>query len=185
MLHIGVSAWYIALNRMLFSLWAVSASSNFSVADLASKQSTQRAIFLFCSNLSTRGWLLCASCNSPVGFGCMWALFVAPWCLCYRTSKSRLSDHGFQQSATCRCGTHYNRRELTEPMTDVNYSPYPKIGLCGLVMAHGHWINRCIDPSCMFYEFGIFCLSDTTNFGVLVPIWTCEYALENLRVYSK
>jgi hypothetical protein len=23
-------------------------------------------------------------------------LFVAPWCLCYRTSKSRLSDHGFQ-----------------------------------------------------------------------------------------
>ena len=56
-------------------------------------------------------------------------------------------------------------------MTDVNYSPYPEIGLGGLVMAHGHWINRCIDPSCMFYEFGIFCLSDTTNFGILVPIY--------------
>ena len=74
------------------------------------------------------------------------------------------------QSATCLFGTHYNRRELTEPMTDENYSPYPKFGLDDLVMAHGHWINRCIDPSCMFYEFGIFCLSDTTNFGVLVPI---------------
>ena len=46
MLHTDVSAWYIALNRMLFSLWAVSASSNFSVADLASKQSTQRAVFI-------------------------------------------------------------------------------------------------------------------------------------------
>jgi hypothetical protein len=78
------------------------------------------------------------------------------------------------QSATCLFGTHYNRRELTEPMTDENYSPYPKIGLDGLVMAHGHWINRCIDPSCMFCEFGIFCLSDTPNFGILVPIWTCE-----------
>jgi hypothetical protein len=74
------------------------------------------------------------------------------------------------QSATCRCGTHYNRRELTEPMTDVNYSQYPKIGLDGLVMVHGHWINRWIDPSFMFYEVGIFCVSDTANFGILVPI---------------
>ena len=32
----------IALNCMLFQLWAVSASSNFSVADLASEQSTQQ-----------------------------------------------------------------------------------------------------------------------------------------------
>ena len=70
------------------------------------------------------------------------------------------------QSATCRCGTHYNRRVLTEPMTDVDYSPYPKTGLDGLVMAHGHWINRWIDPSGMFYEFSIFCLSDTNNFGI-------------------
>jgi hypothetical protein len=60
------------------------------------------------------------------------------------------------QSATCSFGTHYNRSELTEPMTDVNYSPYPKIGLDGLVMAHRHWINRLIDPSCMFCDFGIF-----------------------------
>ena len=74
------------------------------------------------------------------------------------------------QSATCRFGTHYNRRELTEPMTDVNYSSYPKIGLDGLVMAHGHWINRWIDPSCRLYEFGVFCLSDKANFGILVPI---------------
>ena len=55
-------------------------------------------------------------------------------------------------------------------MTDVNYSPYPKIGLDGLVMTHGHWINRWIDPSCMFYEFGIFCLSDEINFVILVAI---------------
>ena len=97
-LHTRAFEWHIALHRIVFSLWAVSVKSNFSVADLASKQSTQRAILLFCSNLSTRIWFLCASCNSPVGFGCMWALFVAPWCLCYRTSKSRLSDHGFQQT---------------------------------------------------------------------------------------
>ena len=96
MLHIGVSAWYIALNRMLFSLWAVSASSNFSVADLASKQSTQRAFFLFCSNLSIRVWFLCLPFNSPVAFGCIWALFVSPWWLCYKTSKSRLSDSTIQ-----------------------------------------------------------------------------------------
>ena len=106
-LHTRAFEWHIALHRIVFSLWAVSAKSNFSVADLASKQSTQRAIFLFCSNLSTRGWLLCASCNSPVGFGCMWALFVAPWCLCYRTSKSRLSDHGFQPKITT-CNTSHN-----------------------------------------------------------------------------
>ena len=74
------------------------------------------------------------------------------------------------QSETCRFGTHYNRRELTEPMTDVNYSPYPKIGLDGLVMVHGHWISRWIYPSCIFYEIGIFCLSDATNFEILVPI---------------
>ena len=55
-------------------------------------------------------------------------------------------------------------------MTDVNYSPYPKIGLDGLVMVHGHWINRWIDPSFMFYEVGIFGLSDTANFRILVPI---------------
>ena len=60
--------------------------------------------FLFCSNLSTRIWFLCASCNSPVGFGCMWALFVAPWCLCFGTSKSRLSDHGFQLWLWCVVG---------------------------------------------------------------------------------
>ena len=74
------------------------------------------------------------------------------------------------QSATCRCGTHYNRRVLTEPMTDVNYSPYPKIGLDGLVMAHGHWINRWIDPSCMFYTILAFFVSDVSNFVVLVPM---------------
>ena len=60
------------------------------------------------------------------------------------------------QLTTCHFGTHYNRRELSEPLTDVNCSPYPKIGLCGLVMVHGHWINRWSDPICMNCEFGIF-----------------------------
>ena len=87
-----VLAWYVALNRMLFSIWAVSASSNFSVANLATKQSTQRAIFLFCSNLSIRVWFICLPFNSPVAFGCIWAFFVSLWWLCYKTSKSRLSD---------------------------------------------------------------------------------------------
>ena len=84
--HTRAFEWNIALNRIVFSLWAVSAKSNFSVADLASKQSTQRAIFLFCSNLSTQVWFLCASCNSLVAFSCMWALFVSPWrlWLCYK-----------------------------------------------------------------------------------------------------
>ena len=52
--------------------------------------------FLFCSNLSTRVWFLCASCNSPVAFGCIWALFMSPWWLCYNTSKSRFSDFTIQ-----------------------------------------------------------------------------------------
>ena len=96
-LHTRAFEWHIALHRIVFSLWAVSVKSNFSVADLASKQSTQRAVLLFCSNLSTRIWFLCASCNSPVAFGCMWALFMPPWWLCYKTSKSRFSDFTIQQ----------------------------------------------------------------------------------------
>jgi hypothetical protein len=67
------------------------------VTNLDSKQTTQRAIILFCSNLSTRVWFLCALCSNLVSFGCMWALLVAPLCLCYRTSKSGMSDHGFQR----------------------------------------------------------------------------------------
>jgi hypothetical protein len=49
-----------------------------------------------------------------------------------------------------------NRSELTEPLTDVNCYPYPKIGLYGQGMPHGHWIKRLIDPNCMFYKFDIF-----------------------------
>ena len=55
------------------------------------KQSSQRAYFYFHSPLYTRVWFCCAWCNSMAAFGYIWVLFVAPWCLCYRTSKSRLS----------------------------------------------------------------------------------------------
>ena len=88
------------------------------------------------------------------------------------------------QSATCCFGTHYNRRELTEPMTDVNYSPYPKIGLDRLVMVHRHWISRWIDPNCIFYEIDIFCLSDATNFGILV-LYKRASMRTKIRVYAQ
>ena len=45
--------WNIALIRILFSLSAVSAASNISVSNLASRQSTQRAFFCFVCDLST------------------------------------------------------------------------------------------------------------------------------------
>ena len=60
------------------------------------KQSSQRAYFYFHSPLYTRVWFCCAWCNSMAAFGYIWVLFVAPWCLCYRTSKSRLSDHAIK-----------------------------------------------------------------------------------------
>ena len=62
------------------------------------KQSSQRAYFYFHSPLYTRVWFCCAWCNSMAAFGYIWVLFVAPWCLCYRTSKSRLSDHAIKRS---------------------------------------------------------------------------------------
>ena len=79
MLHTGVSTWYIALNRMLFSFWAVSATSNFFVADLASKQSTQRAIlFLFLCDLSTGGYFFVHDVTARWRLGaygrCLWPL---------------------------------------------------------------------------------------------------------------
>ena len=90
------------------------------------------------------------------------------------------------QSATCLFGTHYNRRELTEPMTDENYSPYPKIGLDDLVMAHGHWINRWIDPSCMFYyDFGIFCLSPTRSVLRFWSLYERANKRTKIRVYTQ
>ena len=46
-LHTRAFEWNMALNRIVFSLWAVSAKSNFSVADVASKQSTQRVVLYF------------------------------------------------------------------------------------------------------------------------------------------
>jgi hypothetical protein len=64
---------------MLFSLWAVSASSNFPVADFASKQSTQRAFFFILQQLKHPGVVLTSIMQQPGGFGCMWALFVSPW----------------------------------------------------------------------------------------------------------
>jgi hypothetical protein len=46
-----VFEWNVALNHIVFSPWAMSAKSNFSVddsdSDLAKKQSTQRSIFYF------------------------------------------------------------------------------------------------------------------------------------------
>ena len=60
------------------------------------KQSSQRAYFYFNSPLYTRVWFCCAWCNSMAAFGYIWVLFVAPWCLCYRTSKSRLSDNAIK-----------------------------------------------------------------------------------------
>ena len=61
------------------------------------KQSSQRAYFYFHSPLYTRVWFCCAWCNSMAAFGYIWVLFVAPWCLCFRTSKSRLSDHAIKR----------------------------------------------------------------------------------------
>ena len=53
---------------MLFSLWAVLAKSNFSVADLASKQSTQRAIFFILQQPKHPGLVLMFTIQQPGGF---------------------------------------------------------------------------------------------------------------------
>jgi hypothetical protein len=84
--HWCVCVAYIALNLMLFSLWAVSASSNFFV-DLASKQSTQRvSFFIILQQPKHRGVvLLCPH-----------------WQLCYKTktSKLRFSDLTIQRGVS-------------------------------------------------------------------------------------
>jgi hypothetical protein len=86
---------------MTFSLWAVSALSNFSVFDFATKQSSQRAFLKKTTPPSalhfgsfvhdtTPRWLLVACmyrrCLLPLG-----AYVTRP------PSKSRLSDHGIQR----------------------------------------------------------------------------------------
>ena len=68
MLHIGVSAWYIALNPMLFSLWAVSASLNFPVADLASKQSNPTRDFFILQQPKHPGLVHMFTIQQPGGF---------------------------------------------------------------------------------------------------------------------
>jgi hypothetical protein len=74
------------------------------------KQSSQRAYFYFHSPLYTRVWFCCAWCNSMAAFGYIWVLFVAPWCLCYRTSKSRLSDHAIKRDQFYDFGCYINVR---------------------------------------------------------------------------
>ena len=65
-----------------------------------------------------------------MAFGCIWALFVAPWCLCYRTSKSRLSDHGIQQLqvASAQCKSNVMMRHWRLESDVLSYLHYAGAG---------------------------------------------------------
>ena len=83
---------YSAESYVIFNLGCVSLleQSNFSVFYFAAKQSSLRTHFLnlFLMSTAIPVFVCVIWHNSTVAFGCMWALFVSLWWLCYRTSRS-------------------------------------------------------------------------------------------------
>ena len=166
---------------IFFSLWVVLATPNFFASDIATKQSTQRAIFLFYCRVSYQRCFVSIWYNGKVVYGYIWARVLGPMCLCYRTSKSRFSDHGIQQGeGDCQFAFSvwfiYLKITLHPQVSQVGTSTCERT--TGHPTTAGSWVR--IPPwFFVFYAFFAF------FFSVIFSVQLCAAVHRHLKYFKK